>query len=399
MAKRFVRFIYEYWILAVILVIALYVWSMVFDAAVTDYFNTANWNTRAVWPGDGVYELFGYTVQYQFEGYRDYSFFYVHWGHNILNGVMPYCDEFGYLLRDGIVNRNGLYIFPPLTAYFYGLGTLLPFGDLGIAYLIIALGFLTVFPVYGLAREFSGNRHVGEVAAFTYLLNPLILYHIVFSWFNPAPFIFFFVSGFYFLVRGNRHVGTLLIVIAALFKQTAWFLGIPLVVYLLVRPRPAESSSSDTSLGQRTNRDQLSDWLRKILSYLDIRGFAVSTVMVVSFVIAVMFPFLLAQKSTLLLMGLAAGGYQLDSFTEVPSYASPIRLQVLPVVAGFPEIAQIMDYLVYYKFLLVLGTVLFAGIMLLEPKRAGREKHYLRRILFLTMLLMLWVNLTGPRGV
>lgn len=398
--KRFLRFIFDYWILAVVLIIAVFVWSMVFDASVADYFSTNNWNTRAVWRGDGVYEIFGYTVQYQLEGYSDYSFFYVHWGHNMLKGVMPYCDEFGHLLRDGILNKNGLYIFPPFTAYLYGLGTALPFGDLGIAYLIVSLGFLTVFPVYGLAREFSGNRHVGEIAALTYLLNPMILYHVVFSWFNPAPFIFFVMGGFYFLVRGRRHLGTLSIVVAALFKQTAWFLGIPLVVYLLLRTRPVVSeTSSDTDTESPTIGDLLVNGFRKAMSYVDLRGFAVSTIVVLSFVLAVMFPFLLAQEHTLLFMSLAAGGYPLDSFTEVPNYSSPMRLQVLPVVAGLPEIAQIMDILVYNKFLLVIGTIVFAGVMLMEPKRFGEETRFLRRLLYLAMLLMLWVNLTGPRGV
>ncbi|TFF83834.1 hypothetical protein EU524_01815 [Candidatus Thorarchaeota archaeon] len=398
--KRLVRFIYEYWILAVVLVFALYIWSLVFDAAVVDYFDTARWNTRAVWLGDGIYEIFGYTVHYQLEGYSDYSFFYVHWGHNMLKGVMPYCEDFGSLLRDGVLNQNGLYIFPPFTAFFYALGTLLPFGDIGIAYLIVALAFLTVFPVYGLARHFSGNRHVGEIAALTYLLNPLVLYHIVFCWFNPAPFIFFFMSGFYFLVRGRRHVGTLLIVVAALFKQTAWFLGIPLVVYLIVRPRPAETSpSASPELESYELRATLARWSKKVIGYFDPRGFAISTIMVVSFVGAVMFPFLLAQKNTLLFMGLAAGGYPLESFTELPPYTSPMRLQVLPVVAGFPDLAQILDLLVYNRYLLVIATVVVACVMLIEPKREGQETGYLRRILFLAMILMLLVNLTGPRGV
>ena len=66
---------------------------------------------------------------------------------------------------------------------------------------------------------------VGEVAALTYLLNPLMLYHTDFLWFNPAPFVFFFFAGFYMLIRGKRLTGTLLIVCAALFKQTAYFCG------------------------------------------------------------------------------------------------------------------------------------------------------------------------------
>jgi hypothetical protein len=38
-------------------------------------------------------------------------------------------------------------------------------------------------------------------------------------------------------------------------------------------------------------------------------------------------------------------------------------------------------------------------LMILLDKYKGEEHIYLRRILFFTMLLMLWTNLTGPRGV
>jgi len=213
-----------------VMLIGFIIWTVVFNIALVDYLNSSRWDSRAAWlgplPGPADFDLFGYTISYQFEGYSDYSNYYVHWGHNMLNGVMPYSSDFGYLMMDGIVNRNGAYMFPPLTAYLYGAG--------------IWLGTIII------AKELSKNPRVGEIAALTYLLNPLVLYHVDFLWLNPSAFYFFFFAGFYALLKNRRHTGTILIVTAALFKQTAWFLGIPLVIYLIMRARePRKTEGSD----------------------------------------------------------------------------------------------------------------------------------------------------------
>ncbi|MFX0107401.1 MAG: hypothetical protein ACFE7R_03890, partial [Candidatus Hodarchaeota archaeon] len=424
--RRLAQFIVEYGLFIVILVLGLYIWSAVFSAAVTDYLGEELWRSRNVWLGPGVrpgeftFEIFGvsYTVLYQFEGYTDYTFYYVHWGHNILNGVMPYSGEFGYILLDGVTNNNGAYIFPPLTAIFYGIGIMIPVDNWGIGFLLAAFGYLTVFPVYGLGRELSNNRQVGEVAALTYLITPNVLYHIGFLWTNPSPFIFFFFSGFYMLVKGKRHTGTLLIVVAALFKQTAWFLGIPLVVFLLMKPRPmpedkdAHPNSEEQPESKETKNtedestsvvDVLNDNLKKLYGYLttyfDFKGFLVSVIVVIIFIGAIMYPFIVAQPDFWNFMRLAMGGWRLDSYTEAPPYGMPIRLQVLPVVYGMPALAEILDVIVYSGGLLVMGVIVFWGLMVMEPKYEGKSKVYLRRLLFFAMLMMLWVNLTGPRGV
>jgi len=406
------RSIAEYLPLLIILHFGMLVWTSVFNAAVIDYMEDQLWANRYVWLGNGPIDLFGYTINFQFEGYSDYTFFYVHWGYNMLNGVMPYNDAFGYLRMSGVINRNGLYIFPPLYAYLYAAGIALPVDDWGIGLLLAVFGYLTALPVYGIASNLSHNRHVGEAAALTYLLTPNVLYHTTFLWLNPSPFIFFFFSGFYMLMKGRRYTGTILIVTAALFKQTSWFLGIPLVVYLLIRPtvRKTDDEQAPSGSGQVAGSDPLPSSERdttskptrmvdRLLQVFDLRGFAKSTVVVVLFVLAVMYPFLLAQPNLLLHLSLAAGGFPLESFTEPPPGNSPMRLQVLPVVAGVEWLARILDWLVYYGFLIAFGTVLFAGLMLFVPKESGRERQYFRRLLFLTMLMMLWVNLTGPRGV
>lgn len=417
--KRVARFIIEYGILLVILAVGLAIWVPIFNLSLEGYLSEDLWINWDVWLGNdpGHFEIFGYTINYQFEGYTDYPYFYVHWGNNMLSGLMPYSDEFGHIVLDGYENNNGLYIFPPLTAVFYGLGTWILPDNWGIGFLIAALGFLTALPVYGLGKEFSGNRHVGEVAAFTYLLAPNVLFHIDYLWLNPSPMIFFFFSGYYMLVRGKRHTGTLLIVTAALFKQTAWFLGIPLVVYLLMKSRTPEptTSAEDTSQDVSTEVDsdqesvkvsdqegklgRLQNLTNLMTEYLDLRKFIVSVLVVLVFVAAVMFPFVVAQPNFWSYMRLAAGGFRLESFTEPPGYGSPMRLQVLPVIAGLPELARIMNFIVYSGGLMYFGVIVFAALMLVEPKLEGQSKVYLRRLLFLTLLMMLWVNIAGPRGV
>ncbi|NHI83779.1 MAG: hypothetical protein EAX81_05710 [Candidatus Thorarchaeota archaeon] len=401
--RRVVRFLYEYIILIIVLIIGAIVWANVFQSALVDYLATDRWNSRAVWLGGAgtgglspaTFEIFGFTIQYQFEGYSDYSFFYVHWGHNILNGVLPYSTEFGHLEMDGITNNNGLYIFPPLTAIFYAIGILIPVDNWGIGLLIASFGYFTALPVYGIGHELSSNRHVGEAAALTYLLAPNVLYHTTFLWTNPAPFIFFFFSGFYMLTKGKRHTGTLLIVTAALFKQTAWFLGIPLVVFLLMRSRDSEEGSA-----QSKDMPRLQALRKAVGRYLDLWQFIISVIIVIIFAGVIMFPFIIAQPVEIWInLRLAMGGFPLESFTNPPPYSSPMRFQVLLVMASLPTLAELIDSLIFSGFLLVLGVIVLAGLMFLEPKREGETKVYLRRLLFLTMLMMLWVNLMGPRGV
>jgi hypothetical protein len=414
--RRILRFLLEYGILIIILLVGFYVWVSVFQAAVVDYLDSDAWVSRHVWLGPGVnpgeIDIFGITIHYQFEGYSDYSFYYVHWGHNMLNGIMPYDGDFGFLEIDGITNRNGAYMFPPLTAYLYAIGILIPVTEWGIGLLFAAFGYLTILPVYGLGKELSGNRHVGEVAAFTYIFAPNVLYHTTFLWMNPAPFIFFFFSGFYMLVVGKRHIGTLLIVTSALFKQTAWLLGIPLVVFLLLKARPpkaeekepSSNSTATTSEGSEeasngTKTSRLDNVISFVNEYVDSRGFVISVLLVLGFAGVIMFPFLVAQPNFWNFLRLAMGAFPLESFTELPGYGGPIRLQVLLVVAGLPTLAEIMDVIVYSGGLLILGVLVFGGIMMLEPKYEGQRRVYLRRILFFTLIMMLWVNIAGPRGV
>jgi len=398
----------EYRFLIAVMLIGAIVWSVVFNIALVDYLGESRWDYRHAWlgplPGPGEFNFFGFTIDYQLEGYSDYSSYYVHWGHNFLNGVMPYSSEFGVLEMDGIVHENGAFMFPPLTAYLYGagiwLGNIIGPGNWGIGLLLASFGYLTALPVYGIAKELSKNPRVGEIAALTYLLNPLVLYHIDFIWLNPSAFYFFFFAGFYALVKDRRHIGTILIVTAALFKQTAWFLGIPLVVFLLLRKRshPDLVLDSEGPL-EDTDAEKNKKWYTFILHYFDFRAFAVSVVVAVSYAGALMLPTLLAQPHFWNYWRISMGHFTLDSFTAVPGYGTPITIPVLAVVAGMPELAEILEAIFVSGGILLFGVVVAFGGMLLLDKMEGEEHIFLRRLLFITMLLMLWVSLTGPRGV
>ncbi|MFW9960244.1 MAG: hypothetical protein ACFFDV_04460 [Candidatus Thorarchaeota archaeon] len=414
--RRISRLISEYRYLLAVMLIGFVVWSVVFNIALVDYLNTRWWNSRSVWlgpfPDPGEFDFFGYTILFQFEGFSDYSFYYVHWGHNLLNGVMPYSGSFGYLDMDGIINENGAFMFPPFTAYLYAAGIALEGiigpGNWGIGLLFAIFGYSTTLPVYGVARELSKNPRVGEIAALTYTLNPLVLYHIDYLWLNPAPFYFFFFAGFYALVKGRKHLATILIVSAALFKQTAWFLGIPLVVYLLVKAREKKNEdsvrsnpSTDSGViemeGEKKPRTGRVDFL---FEYFDFRGFAVSAVVALSYVGAIMFPFILAQPDFLRFWSLALGSFSFeDNYVDPIPYNVPVRLPVLPIMYNMPEFAEFLDVVIRSSGPFFFGIIVFTGLMMLLDKYKGEEQKYLRRILFFTMLLMLWTNLTGARGV
>jgi hypothetical protein len=409
LGKRAGVYLYEHRYLLSVLLVGALVWAIVFNIALSQYLtSSANWNHRAPWLGPisnpGEVEVFGYTILYQFEGYSDYSFYYVHWGHNFLNGVMPYSDAFGYLEMDGIINQNGAHMFPPLTAYLYAagiaLGDIIGPGDWGIGLLIAGFGYLTAIPVYGLAKEFSNNRRVGEIAALTYLINPLVLFHICFTWMNPAPFYFFVFAGFYALVKNKRLTGTLLIVTAALFKQSAWFFGIPLVVYLLMKPRTKKEPELEEPEKRRDFRNRLDDLISSIPNYINFKGFFTSVIVVLVFVGAIMFPILVAQPWFWDYWRLALGAFSFEgNFVDPPPYGVPMRLPVLAIISGQPDLAETIDTLILSGGPFAFCIILAAGVMLLTDRFEGEQVRYLRSLLFVTLLMMLCVNLFGVRGV
>ncbi|MFW9841697.1 MAG: hypothetical protein ACFFES_12440 [Candidatus Thorarchaeota archaeon] len=408
------RFIVDNRILISVLAIGFIVWALVFNAAVVDYTATHTWTTRAAWLGplpnpDTVF-VFGFDIEYQLEGYSDYSFYYVHWGYNFLHGTMPYTPDFGYLEMDGITNENGAHLFPPFTSYLYAfgiwLGNLYGWENWGIGFLLALFGYLTALPIYGIAKELSSNRRVGEVAALTYLLNPLVLYNTDFLWFNPAPFVFFFFAGFYMLIKERRMTGTLLIVTAALFKQSAWFFGIPLIVYLLVRKREKTADhpevvtiSDDEQEKKKKKRAKPKPLIEAMTDYFDLRAFAISVIVVLAFIGAIMLPFLIATPDFFNYWRLALGSFSFENFDDPLPYNQPMRVQALLIMFGLPEQAEMLDTIIRSGGPMVFAVIIGLGLMVLKDRYIGEEKLYLRRILFITFMMMLLVNIVGSRGV
>ena len=386
----------------IILVIAFFVWLCVFSFAATDFYTGGVQPYRAVWNGSGHFNLFGYTVYYSFEGYLDYDYYYNSWGQQLVNGIAPYTDAFN-TIQIGDTFYNTPYFFPPLFVYMCALGVSLPLGPIGIGFLITLFGFLTAFPIYGISTYLSQNKFVGAIVAGTYLFNPVVLFHTVFEWLNPAPFVFFAMLSFYLLMRGNRLSGTLAMATSALFKQTAFFLLLPILAYLL--RKPPVPNARETEDGLVPPGDDF-----------DIRGFVKLAVLVLLYVGAISLPFLTDFGNYFYYIFQRPGGILYTSVTDFPNSSQPITFTVLFIAINkmisalnastgftFPEIPEDIIQLVnlgtYYTVFLVLALIPLLLLMLLNKKDDTRLRQYWGRMMFLTLLLMLCVHLFSPRGI
>ena len=384
------------------LIIASIVWFYVFSLAATDFLIGGSQPHRAVWNGSGSMELFGFTVYFNFEGYLDYDYYYNSWGQQFVSGFTPYTDAFNRIQIDDTF-YNTPYFFPPLYVYMCALGVSLPMGPFGIAFLLTLFGFLTAFPIYGIATYFSQNTQVGVVAAGTYLLNPVTLFYTVFEWLNPAPFVFFAMLSFYLLMRGNRLSGTLAMVTSALFKQTAFFLALPLIAYILRKP-PVENPEVTEDGSQPSGDD------------LDHRGFVKMMVYVLLFAGAISLPYILDIGNYLYYIFQRPGGVMYTDLTRLPNPSQPVTFVVLLIrfnqviqnlnaSGGFvlPEIPvdllQFVNIGLYYTVFLVIAMMPVFLLILLNKKDDANLRKYWSRMMFLTLLLMLSVHLFSPRGI
>ena len=399
LVKQFLR---SHLLLILILGIAAVVWSFVFSVAATDFITGGSQPYRAVWNGSGHFDLFGYTMYFNFEGYLDHDYYYYSWGQQFVSGFSPYTDAFNRIEIDGSI-YNTPYFFPPLYVYMCGLGTILPIDPFGIGFLISLFGYLTALPIYGISTYLSQNNRVGAVAAASYLFNPVVLYHTVFEWLNPAPFVFFAMLSFFLLMRGNRIAGTLAMVTSAMFKQTAFFLALPLLAYLLRKP-PMDISEVDDEELIPSGDD------------IDLRGFAKISVIVVIFVVAISLPFLTDISNYLFYIFQRPGGLLLTDVTVFPNVSQPISFAVLLIsfnvviqtlntslgiaLPQIPEsIIQTVNLGTYYTILLIIAMVPLLAKMLLTKKDDWNLRQYWSKMLFLTLLLMLCLHLFSPRGI
>lgn len=384
--KSIPHYLSKHWIFIVVLLVAACVWYFVFLQASLDFINGGHRPFRAVWNGYGHITLFGYTINYSFEGYLDYDYYYYSWGQQFLKGIMPYTDAFNQSEINGTI-YNTPYFFPPLFVYLCAIGSILPIDPFGIGFLISLFGFLTAFPVYGISLYLSRNPHVASIAAGSYLFNPVVLYHTVFEWLNPAPFVFFMMLSFYLLMKGKRTTGTLAMVTSAMFKQMAFFLALPLIAYLLKRA-PVE------------NPVPLDAELRPAGDELDLKGFAKIILVVIVFIVVISFPYILDFNNYLYYIFQKPGGFLLNDITEYPNPSQPISFAVLFIALGAPApVIQAINLATYYSVFLVISIIPILTLMLLQVKDDSDLRSYWGRILFLTLLLMLCVHLFSPRGI
>ncbi len=398
-AKQFIR---THLLFILILIIAAIVWSYVFSLASTDFITGGTQPYRAVWNGSGPVDIFGFTININFEGYLDYDYYYYSWGQQFVNGISPYTDAFNRIEIDGTF-YNTPYFFPPLYVYMCALGVVLPIDPFGIGFLLTLFGYLTAIPIYGISTYLSQNKRVGTVAAATYLFNPLVLYFTVFEWLNPAPFVFFAMLSFYLLMRGNRLSGTLAMVISALFKQTAFFLALPLLAYLLRKPPVDNPVATD-------------DELKPPGDELDLRGFTKMAIQVLIVVIAVSLPFLSDISNYIFYIFQRPGSLLYTDVSVLPNASQPISITVLLISANIviqnmnaslgiaiPEIPesiiQIVNLGTYYTVFLILAMIPLLLLMLMHVKDDRNLRQYWSKMLFLTLILMLCLHLFSPRGI
>ena len=372
-------------VLIFILVVAAIVWALVFALADFDFVADGSRPFRGVWGGAGQFDLFGYTVYYDLEGYVDYDYYYYSWGEQFLSGVAPYTEAFDRTFADGRV-WNTPYFFPPLYVYMCAFGLVLPIGPSGIGFMISLFGYLTAFPIYGISVYLAQNRRVGEISVLTYLFNPLVLFYTTFKWLNPAPFVFFVMLSFYLLMKGRRLSGTLAMVTAALFKQTAFFLALPLIAYILKR---APAKQPEIVGGKRPPADEL-----------DLRGFGKITLAVLVYIAAVSLPYLFDLQNYLSYIFQRPGGFLLEDLTSLPDGSQPISPAVFLIFLGAPTwLVDIVNKATYYTIFLAISILPLLALMLIQVKDDNSLPAYWRRMFFFSLILMICVHIFSPRGM
>jgi hypothetical protein len=374
----------------VVLLLAAIVWTWVFIQSAIDFVTSTGW-PRAVWNGYGSINLFGFPIRFAYEGWADHDYFYHSWANQFLSGLLPYTPEFDLLFQNEAY-YNVPYFFPPLYLYACVIGKLFHI-DLGIGLVLTLFGFITAFPIYGISTYLSGNRNVGAVAAATYLFSPIILYHTVFEWLNPAPFVFFSMLSFYLLMHNRRLSGVLAMTTAALFKQTAFFFSLPLIAFVLKRaPQPISDEEAPPEKEERNKRPASDE--------LDLKGFAKIALVVCGYAAVLSLPYILDPFNYGNAIFSRAGATYLTNLTSPPPISFPITLAVLFIMIGAPEwFSELVNLTTYYSIGIVIAIVPLLALMLLEVKKDKDLQAYWRRIFFLTLLLMLCVHILSPRGI
>ncbi|MHA1740945.1 MAG: hypothetical protein ACTSVD_02510, partial [Candidatus Thorarchaeota archaeon] len=234
------------------------------------------------------------------------------------------------------------------------------------------------------------------VAALTYLFNPIVLYHTLFNWLNPAPFTFFAVLGFYLLMRNHRYAGSLSFVTAFFFKQMAVFFALPLIAYLVKRP-PFSHGATPESTG---NDGDAEEGRRPPSDDLDLKSFAKVTVVVLVYAALLSIPYIFDPYNYLFRIFVRPGITHLEDLTTVPPRYVPVTIVVPFIVVGAPTwLLETIDLLAYTSVLLVIGIMPPMAMMLYEVKDDAQLRRYWRRILLFTLIMLLLAHALSPRGI
>ncbi len=377
--KRFLRQHHE---IIVVLAVGAVLWAGVFVVATQSFGGTRPF--RAVWNGMGTVNVFGYQFDYDLEGWSDYDYYYVTWGLELLQGRQLYSPEFGAIeTEEGTYNAP--YFFPPLFAYMCALGVALPIQPYGIGLLITLCGYLTAIPIYGIAHSLSRRESQALLATLIYLFNPLVLYYTAFEWLNSAPFTFFGLLGLYLMMRDHRLVGAATIVVSALFKQTGFFLIVPLLAYA-ARP----------STGLRVFSHEKST--KPVMDWVSLRN-TMLVVVVVSVLLSL--PYIVTDPvNYLFYLFVRPGTVWIDVEKGLPSRQMPTTI-VYPLIAvGAPlPVLYAVNVVTYYGFVALLGILVVIIFQLVRVTLDWSEPQFSRKTFLLLVTMYLWVHLWSPRGI
>ncbi|MFW9794185.1 MAG: hypothetical protein ACFFEE_07785, partial [Candidatus Thorarchaeota archaeon] len=181
-------------------------------------------------------------------------------------------------------------------------------------------------------------------------------------------------------------------VTAVLFKQIAILFAIPLIAYLIKRPVSNNvHNREDITVNEKGNLQS---------DELDLAGFAKIAVLVIVYVLAWSFPYILDPGNYLYYILQRPGGTLLESVTELSEPTRPITITVILIQLGAPEwLAGFVNVANYYGILLYPWMITILVLCLIEEKDDSNLRGYWRRILFFTLLLIFAGHVFSPRGI
>jgi len=371
--------------LVAVLLVGAILWASVFVAGMNSFSGTRPF--RSSWNGEGTVTIFGWILSYDWEGWSDYDYYYVTWGLDLLSGGTLYTPEFSTVDLGGSTG-NAPYFFPPLFAYLCAMGMLLPIRPFGIGLLITLFGYLTALPIYGIIHRLTDDAGTAALGALSYLFNPLVLYHTAFQWLNPAPFTFFALLGLFLLMTDHKTLGTLSVVVSAMFKQTGFFMVIPLLAYA---GRPSRNGSQDGRVDDKAGST----------SALDTRSIEKTVLLGVSLAFLLSLPYILIDPlNYLYYIFVKPGVVWIDPSGGIPSRQVPTTV-VFPLIAlRAPHwVILLFDILAYYGIAAIAVIVTVLVVQLVHVTQDWSEPGFSQRSLSLVAVLYFWVYFWSPRGI